>query len=101
MMPPVGKSGPVIILARSLGVASGWSTMCAIAFATSRRLCGGMFVAMPTAMPAEPLTSRFGSNDGSTVGSWRRSSKFGTKSTVFFSMSASIAIARRVSFASV
>ena len=27
---------------------------------TSPRLCGGMLVAMPTAMPAEPLTSRFG-----------------------------------------
>ena len=24
------------------------------------RLCGGMLVAMPTAMPAEPLISRFG-----------------------------------------
>ena len=31
---------------------------------TSRRLCGGMFVAMPTAMPDEPLTSRFGKRDG-------------------------------------
>ena len=28
--------------------------------ATSRRLCGGMLVAIPTAMPAEPLTSRLG-----------------------------------------
>ena len=27
---------------------------------TSRMLCGGMLVAMPTAMPDEPLTSRFG-----------------------------------------
>ena len=27
---------------------------------TSRMLCGGMLVAMPTAMPADPLTSRFG-----------------------------------------
>ena len=32
--------------------------------ATSRRLCGGMLVAMPTAMPAEPLTSRFGNRAG-------------------------------------
>jgi hypothetical protein len=29
-----------------------------------------MFVAMPTAMPLEPLTSRFGKRDGSTSGSW-------------------------------
>ena len=36
---------------------------------TSRRLCGGMFVAMPTAMPVEPLTSRFGNGVGRTVGS--------------------------------
>ena len=36
---------------------------------TSRRLCGGTLVAMPTAMPAEPLTRRFGNGAGSTVGS--------------------------------
>ncbi len=36
---------------------------------TSPRLCGGMFVAMPTAMPPEPLTSRFGNFAGSTDGS--------------------------------
>jgi hypothetical protein len=36
---------------------------------TSRMLCGGMFVAMPTAMPAEPFTSRFGNGAGRTVGS--------------------------------
>ena len=29
-----------------------------------------MFVAMPTAMPAEPLTSRFGKRAGRTSGSW-------------------------------
>ena len=33
-----------------------------------------MFVAMPTAMPDEPLTSRFGKRDGSTGGSRRDSS---------------------------
>ena len=36
---------------------------------TSPRLCGGMFVAMPTAMPDEPLTSRFGTRVGRTAGS--------------------------------
>ena len=51
-----------------------------------------MLVAMPTAMPLEPLTSRFGILDGRTVGSWSRSSKLGWKSTVFLSMSSSIAI---------
>ena len=54
-----------------------------------------MFVAIPTAIPAEPLTSRFGTFDGRTVGSWRRSSKLGTKSIVSFSMSSSIATATR------
>ena len=32
-------------------------------------LCGGMLVAMPTAMPDEPLASRFGNAAGSTTGS--------------------------------
>ena len=34
-------------------------------------LCGGMSVAMPTAMPVVPLSSRFGSRAGSRVGSCR------------------------------
>ena len=41
---------------------------------TSPMLCGGMFVAMPTAMPVEPFTSRFGKWEGRAVGSLRRSS---------------------------
>ena len=43
---------------------------------------------MPTAMPPEPLTSRFGTRDGRTVGLGFESSKFGTKSTHSLSMSA-------------
>ena len=35
----------------------------------SLRLCGGMLVAMPTAMPVEPFISRLGSAAGRTVGS--------------------------------
>ncbi|MNC25171.1 hypothetical protein D3C75_732480 [compost metagenome] len=35
---------------------------------TSRRLCGGMLVAMPTAIPLEPLTSRLGILVGMTAG---------------------------------
>ncbi len=60
-----------------------------------------MFVAIPTAIPAEPFTIRLGRRAGSTVGSCSRSSKFGTKSTVFLSMSSSVVIATRVSRASV
>ena len=60
---------------------------------TSPRLWGGMFVAMPTAMPVDPLTKRFGYLDGRTIGSLRVSSKFEPKSTVSFSMSVSISSA--------
>ena len=35
---------------------------------TSPRLCGGMLVAMPTAMPCDPLTNRLGKRAGSTCG---------------------------------
>ena len=60
---------------------------------TSRMLCGGMLVAMPTAMPVDPFTSRFGNGVGRTVGSSVVSSKFGTKSTVSLPRSAIIASA--------
>ena len=50
-------------------LASGWSIKCVVASMTSPRLCGGMFVAMPTAIPWLPLTSRLGNRDGKTVGS--------------------------------
>ena len=36
---------------------------------SSSMLCGGMLVAMPTAMPLDPLASRFGNAAGSTTGS--------------------------------
>jgi hypothetical protein len=52
----------------------GSSTKAMTASVTSRRLCGGMFVAMPTAMPDEPLTSRLGNRAGRTVAIWRRPS---------------------------
>ena len=68
---------------------------------TSVRLCGGMLVAMPTAMPLVPFTRRFGTMAGSTDGSFRVSSKFGTKSTVFLSRSFSISSAMRARRASV
>ncbi len=68
-MPAVGKSGPFTICSRSSSVACGFSINSAIASQSSPRLCGGMFVAMPTAMPEEPFSSRFGSRDGRIVGS--------------------------------
>ena len=47
----------------------GSSIIATTASIVSPRWCGGMFVAIPTAMPAEPFTSRFGSRVGSTDGS--------------------------------
>ena len=50
-------------------VMSGRSIIAIAASITSPRLCGGMFVAIPTAMPPPPLTSRFGKRAGRTEGS--------------------------------
>ena len=69
MIAPVGKSGPFTCFIRSSTLASGLSISVTIAPITSVRLCGGMFVAMPTAIPALPLTRRFGKRAGSTSGS--------------------------------
>jgi hypothetical protein len=69
MLAPVGKSGPLMNCIRSSDVASGWSIRWIVPSMTSPRLCGGMFVAIPTAMPWLPLTSRFGKRAGSTRGS--------------------------------
>ena len=60
-----------------------------------------MLVAMPTAIPCEPLTSRLGTRAGSTTGSWRRWSYVGMKSTVSRSRSSSISEATYESRASV
>ena len=69
MMPPVGKSGPctsvAIFSSVALGVLMRWSA----ASHSSAALCGGMEVAMPTAMPEDPLASRLGKAPGSTTGS--------------------------------
>ena len=94
---PVGKSGPLtisMISSRSVSRCSSMrlSMIFTTAAMTSRRLCGGIFVAIPTAIPFVPFTSKFGKRAGSTVGSFSVSSKFGTKSTVSFPMSASISI---------
>ena len=88
MYAPVGKSGPGTIFRISFSGASGLSISRIAASTISRKLCGGMFVAIPTAIPLAPLTRRFGMRDGSTTGSSRVWSKFGMKSTVSFSRSA-------------
>ena len=49
---------------------------------TSDKLCGGIFVAIPTAIPIEPFTSIFGNLDGNTFGSFLVTSKLSSMSTV-------------------
>ena len=73
-MPPVGKSGPFTCFMRSSTLAVGLSISATTASIVSPRWCGGMLVAMPTAIPDEPLTSRFGKRAGSGMGSFRDSS---------------------------
>ena len=43
--------------------------MAKIASIASAKLCGGIFVAIPTAIPVEPLTKILGNLDGKTTGS--------------------------------
>jgi hypothetical protein len=73
MKPPDGKSGPVTAIMTAFRRASFDCPRRSIAAMTpsmtSRMLCGGILVAMPTAMPADPFTSRFGNVVGRTVGS--------------------------------
>ena len=67
--PPVGKSGPLIIFKKSLGFASLFAIANLTASVTSRKLYGGMLVAIATAIPSAPLTKRFGNLAGRTFGS--------------------------------
>ncbi len=86
-MPPVGKSGPFTYFISSRVVMFSFSIYALVASMISPRLCGGILVTMPTAMPSEPFTSRLGNRQGRTLGSFSVSSKFGTKSTTSLSRS--------------
>ena len=68
-MPPVGKSGPGIIFINSFILISLLFINANVASITSPRLCDGILVAIPTAIPPAPLTNKFGYCDGKTVGS--------------------------------
>ncbi len=70
----VGKSGPGRWRISSSTAMSGLSMRAMVASMASPRLCGGMLVAIPTAMPADPFTSRFGKRAGRTDGIILRSS---------------------------
>ena len=106
IIPPVGKSGPFTISNNSsISVPRFCSTSLSMIFTTalitSLKLCGGILVAIPTAIPVVPFTKRFGNLDGSTTGSFSVSSKFGMKSTVSLLISASISMEILESLASV
>ena len=72
--PSVGKSGPFIISINCSSVTLSSSIIFIIPSITSVKLCGGIFVAIPTAIPDEPFINKAGIFAGSTVGSCRRSS---------------------------
>ena len=99
--PPVGKSGPFTILSSSSVSMSGSSISAVSASTSSPRLCGGMLVAIPTAMPVAPFIRRLGTRLGRTTGSCSDWSKLGTNATVSLSMSASSSSAIRDKRASV
>ena len=69
MIPAVGKSGPGITSNNSSTVMSSLSITFKQASATSARLWVGILVAIPTAIPEEPLISKFGTRVGRTEGS--------------------------------
>ena len=54
---------------KSLIVELGSSINAKHALTTSLKLCGGIFVAIPTAMPDEPLINNVGIRVGNTEGS--------------------------------
>ena len=101
IVPPVGKSGPCVNSISSSIVISGLSINATVELIISVKLCGGIFVAIPTAIPSDPFTSKFGITVGKTVGSCKVSSKFGCQSTVSFSRSLNISAPNLVILASV
>ncbi len=95
MIPPVGKSGAFTCNINSSMVISRFSINAIHPSITSRRLCGIILVAIPTAIPLDPLISKVGIRVGKTVGSFRESSKLNWKSTVSLSISSNIFSAMR------
>ena len=85
IVPPVGKSGPGMYSISFSREMPGLSMQAITPLITSTGLCGGILVAIPTAIPVVPLMIRLGSMAGSTHGSFSLSSKFGIKSTRPFS----------------
>mmetsp|Transcript_6804 Transcript_6804/g.19804 ORF Transcript_6804/g.19804 Transcript_6804/m.19804 type:complete len:427 (-) Transcript_6804:578-1858(-) len=88
---PVGKSGAGISENRRSSDREGFLMSAMHASTSSPSWCGGMLVAIPTAIPVAPFSSRKGSFAGRMVGSTSFPSKFATKSTVSMDTSANSA----------
>ena len=69
IIPPVGKSGPGINFISCDIVMSLFLMKPIVPSIISPKLCGGILVAIPTAIPPAPFTRRFGNWEGKTVGS--------------------------------
>ena len=66
---PAGDDSVIAAVSRSGLAGRGGGANLAIASISSLTLCGGIDVAMPTAMPCAPLACKFGNAPGSTTGS--------------------------------
>lgn len=69
MVAPVGKSGAKIYSINCSIVISGFSIKAKVPLMTSVRLCVGILVAIPTAIPDAPFTRRLGNLAGKISGS--------------------------------
>ena len=68
IIPPVGKSGPGIIVTNSSIDISGFFKIAKDPSIVSLKLWGRILVANPTAIPEDPLTNKLGYDAGSTSG---------------------------------
>ena len=76
IVPPVGKSGAFTNSIKPSISIELFLMYSKVPLITSVKLCGGIFVAIPTAIPEAPFTRSAGIFVGRTVGSLRVSSKF-------------------------
>ena len=68
--PPPGKSGPGICDINSSCEIFGLRIIATAALATSVKLCEGISVAIPTAIPDAPFNKTKGKRPGNKRGSW-------------------------------
>ena len=67
--PPPGKSGPGTSSIKESKSICGLSIIAHVASISSFKLCGGILVVIPTAIPVEPFINKFGRAAGKTEGS--------------------------------